>query len=285
MPGYQAPIAPERPVTWVVISAVAAILIVVVSVSLLWMLGRHYKDDEVRLGSVRLPQEEADLMKDHIPAALHWRDVGYRIGSKALLDGISGCVKPGEVMAIVGASGAGKTTFLDILARRDKRGTTSGTVLVNGRKMADQEYKRVVGFVDQEDLLMETLTVYETVLYSALLRLPRDMSLEAKKFRTLETMQELGILGIRDSRIGGSALRRAAARRVGYQWRREAQGVDRMRARHQPQHPLLRRAHLGTGCVQCLQRRAVARHARKDVQAHRHLLHPPAALQHRGAVR
>ncbi|ETS62918.1 hypothetical protein PaG_02684 [Moesziomyces aphidis] len=204
VPGYQAPIAPERPVTWVVISAVAAILIVVVSVSLLWMLGRHYKDDEVRLGSVRLPQEEADLMKDHIPAALHWEDVSYRIGSKALLDGISGCVKPGEVMAIVGASGAGKTTFLDILARRDKRGTTSGTVLVNGRKMADQEYKRVVGFVDQEDLLMETLTVYETVLYSALLRLPRDMSLEAKKFRTLETMQELGILGIRDSRIGGS---------------------------------------------------------------------------------
>lgn len=204
VPGYQVPIAPEKPVTWVVISAIAAILIVILSISLLWMLGRHYKDDEVRLGNVRLPEEEADLMKDHIPAALHWENVGYRIGSKALLDGITGSVKPGEVMAIVGASGAGKTTFLDILARREKRGITSGTVLINGRKMSNQEYKRVVGFVDQEDLLMETLTVYETVLYSALLRLPRDMSLEAKKFRTLETMQELGILGIKDSRIGGS---------------------------------------------------------------------------------
>ena len=51
---------------------------------------------------------------------------------------------------------------------------------------------------------MPTLTVYETVLYSALLRLPRDMSYEAKKFRTLETMHELGILGIKDSRIGES---------------------------------------------------------------------------------
>ncbi|SJX61788.1 related to ABC transporter protein [Sporisorium reilianum f. sp. reilianum] len=204
VPGYQVPIAPEKPVTWVVISAIAAILLVVVSISLLWMLGRHYKDDEVRLGSVRLPEEEVDLMKDHIPAALHWENVGYRIGSRALLDGITGSVQPGEVMAIVGASGAGKTTFLDILARREKRGVTSGTVLINGRTMSNQEYKRVVGFVDQEDLLMETLTVYETVLYSALLRLPRDMSLEAKKFRTLETMQELGILGIKDSRIGGS---------------------------------------------------------------------------------
>ncbi|SNX83178.1 related to ABC transporter protein [Melanopsichium pennsylvanicum] len=204
VPGYESPIAPEKPIKWVVVSAIAAILIVVVSVSLLWMMGRHYKDDEVRLGIVRLPEEEADLMKDHVPAALHWEDVGYRIGNKALLDGITGSVQPGEVMAIVGASGAGKTTFLDILARREKRGVTSGTVLINGRKMGNAEYKRVVGFVDQEDLLMETLTVYETVLYSALLRLPRDMSLEAKKFRTLETMQELGILGIKDSRIGGS---------------------------------------------------------------------------------
>ena len=59
-----------------------------------------------------------------------------------------------------------------------------------------------MGFVDQEDMLMSTLTVYETVLYSALLRLPREMSFEAKKFRTLETMHELGILGIKDSRIG-----------------------------------------------------------------------------------
>lgn len=49
---------------------------------------------------------------------------------------------------------------------------------------------------------MGTLTVYETVLYSALLRLPREMSEEAKKFRTLETLEELGILGIRDVRIG-----------------------------------------------------------------------------------
>ena len=104
----------------------------------------------------------------------------------------------------MGASGAGKTTFLDILARRNKRGTVTGTMLVNGKEIDDSEFKRIVGFVDQEDTLMSTLTVYETVLYSALLRLPREMSLEAKKYRTLETLEELGILGIRDARIGDS---------------------------------------------------------------------------------
>ena len=143
-------------------------------------------------------------MSEHVPATLHFSNISYNIGSRTILDNISGTVKPGQVMAIMGASGAGKSTFLDIIARKEKRGLVGGQTLVNGREVSDSDFKRVMGFVDQEDTLMRTLTVYETVLYSALLRLPREMSLEAKKFRTLETMEELGILGIRDSRIGDS---------------------------------------------------------------------------------
>jgi ABC-type multidrug transport system ATPase subunit len=96
---------------------------------------------------------------------------------------------------------------LDILARKSKRGTIEGECRVNGRKVTDAQYKRVIGFVDQEDTLRSTLTVYETILYSALLRLPRDMSYEAKRMRTLETMHELGILSISDSRIGETGKR------------------------------------------------------------------------------
>lgn len=110
-------------------------------------------------------------------------------------------------MAVIGASGAGKSTLLDLLARKSKQGKIGGDILVNGKKVGDAEYRRVVGFVDQEDTLMPTLTVYETVLYSALLRLPREMSFADKKMRVLETMHELGILGIRDSRIGESGSR------------------------------------------------------------------------------
>ena len=143
-------------------------------------------------------------MTDHVPASLYFSDISYNLGGRAILDNISGCVKPGQVMAIMGASGAGKSTFLDILARKGKRGAVNGITLVNGREVSDAEFKKVIGFVDQEDTLMSTLTVYETVLYSALLRLPREMSIAAKKFRTLETMNELGILGIKDMRIGES---------------------------------------------------------------------------------
>jgi ABC-type multidrug transport system ATPase subunit len=186
---------------------------VLISTTVLWYVGRTSKGD---FGSIRLPADEASrLMSEHVPATLHFQDIGYRLPSplgsstpgKPILSKISGRVAPGQVLAIMGASGAGKSTFLDILARREKRGTVSGVTKVNGREVSDQQFRSVCGFVDQEDTLMRTLTVYETVLYSALLRLPREMSIEAKKYRVMETLNELGIMSIKDSRIGDSGHR------------------------------------------------------------------------------
>jgi hypothetical protein len=168
----------------------------------LWYAGRARKSD---IGAIRLPDAEvSQLMADHVPATLHFSDISYVLNGRPILEGITGSVRPGQVLAIMGTSGAGKSTLLDILARKRKRGVVGGVTLVNGREVSDADFRKVIGFVDQEDTLMSTLTVYETILYSALLRLPRDMSIEAKQFRTLETMNELGILGIKDSRIGDS---------------------------------------------------------------------------------
>ncbi|KAG6914930.1 hypothetical protein DXG01_014394 [Tephrocybe rancida] len=193
VPGYVRPPKPDNTL-WLALSA-----------SSLWYAGQAGAGE---YGQIRLPDNEAaKLMADHVPASLHFSSLTYALGPRVILDNISGSVKPGQVMAIMGASGAGKSTLLDILARKGKRGVVSGTTLVNGREVAKAEFKGVTGFVDQEDTLMSTLTVYETVLYSALLRLPREMSYEAKKYRTLETMNELGILGIKDSRIGESGKR------------------------------------------------------------------------------
>ncbi|KAA1476213.1 hypothetical protein DENSPDRAFT_843114 [Dentipellis sp. KUC8613] len=204
VPGYIKPPKPDN-TKWVAFSAAGAGLFVLLTSAILWYAGRARKSD---FGQIRLPDTEvARLMADHVPASLHFSDITYKLGGRTILDGIQGSVRPGQVMAIMGASGAGKSTFLDILARKRKRGAVSGVTLVNGREVSDAEFRKVVGFVDQEDTLMSTLTVYETVLYSALLRLPREMSLEAKKYRTLETMNELGILSIKDMRIGDSGHR------------------------------------------------------------------------------
>lgn len=147
-------------------------------------------------------------MSDHVPATLHFSNVSYTLPTgKQVLSHVTGTVKPGEMLAIMGASGAGKSTLLDILARKRKTGRVTGDMWVNGRELDRPTFRRVMGYVDQEDTLLPTLTVYETVLYSALLRLPREMSYEAKVYRTLQTMEELGILGIKDSRIGESGKR------------------------------------------------------------------------------
>ncbi|RPD60154.1 hypothetical protein L226DRAFT_508449 [Lentinus tigrinus ALCF2SS1-7] len=204
VPGYVPPPKPDN-TSFVALSVAGAGLIVISISAILWYAGRAHSSD---FGGIRLPENEsAKLMTDHIPASLHFSNISYSLGGRTILDNISGSAKPGQLLAIMGASGAGKSTFLDILARKNKKGTVGGTTLVNGREIADADFKKVMGFVDQEDTLMSTLTVYETVLYSALLRLPREMSLEAKKYRTLETMNELGILGIKDSRIGDTGRR------------------------------------------------------------------------------
>ncbi|KAI0783919.1 hypothetical protein BC629DRAFT_1582504 [Irpex lacteus] len=204
VPGYVKPPKPDT--TRFVALSVAGAGLIFLSVSAgLWYASRTRSGD---FGGIRLPEaESAKLMTDHVPASLHFSDISYSLGNHIILDKVSGSVKPGQLLAIMGASGAGKSTFLDILARKNKRGQVGGRTLVNGREVPDSDFKKVMGFVDQEDTLMSTLTVYETVLYSALLRLPREMSLEAKKFRTLETLHELGILGIKDSRIGESGRR------------------------------------------------------------------------------
>ncbi|KAJ3983171.1 hypothetical protein F5890DRAFT_1524940 [Lentinula detonsa] len=214
VPGYVRPPKPDN-TQWVALNAVGACLFVVLVALFLWYVGRTGSGGDYAFlrkgGGIRLPESEenesAKLMAEHVPASVHFDDLSYVLNSKIILSGISGSVKPGQVMAIMGASGAGKSTLLDILARKSKRGTVGGEILINGRVVDDAEFRAVTGYVDQEDTLMSTLTVYETVLYSALLRLPREMSEEAKKFRTLETLNELGILGIKDMRIGNSGHR------------------------------------------------------------------------------
>lgn len=155
-------------------------------------------------GFVALPSEDdsGKLMAGHLPASLQFSGITYADGGKAILSGITGSVNPGEIMAVLGGSGAGKSTLLDILAKKTKRGRVGGTITVNGRHVSQKEYRRVIGFVDQDDYLMPTLTVYETVVTSALLRLPKSMSDDAKKLRAIETLSELGILGIKDQLIG-----------------------------------------------------------------------------------
>lgn len=125
---------------------------------------------------------------------------------KLILNHISGAVLPGQLLAIMGASGSGKTTLLDVLAGRQKTGTLTGRILVNGQQR-DKYYKRQSGYVTQDDCLKERLTVYETFLFYAHLRLPSHLTIAERKERVERVIEELGLEKVRDSRVGGQFLR------------------------------------------------------------------------------
>ncbi|KAI7893449.1 P-loop containing nucleoside triphosphate hydrolase protein [Mucor mucedo] len=134
--------------------------------------------------------------------ALTFADINYTVSGKPILSDISGYVEPGQMLAIMGPSGAGKSSLLDILSKKHKRGVTSGRILINGMLPTRRQFKRLTGFVDQDDSLMGTLTVRETLTYAALMRLPRCMPLKSIQKRVEDVIQELGINKIADSQIG-----------------------------------------------------------------------------------
>ncbi|KAI8331168.1 ABC transporter [Chlamydoabsidia padenii] len=199
VPGFD---RPDRPTNWImIVSGIAGVTVflIIVAVVVSYFAKKSSNTDQY----IQLADDEAGkLMSEHTPTSLIFEDISYNVNGLNILENTTGLVRPGEVMAIMGPSGAGKTTLLDILANRTKSGTVSGQVLVNGHCLSPRQYKNLIGYVDQEDTMISTLTVYETILYSALLRLPRSMSIAAKKFRVMEVMQELGIDTIKDSKIG-----------------------------------------------------------------------------------
>ncbi|KAI5290263.1 GTPase-activating protein [Ascosphaera aggregata] len=112
-----------------------------------------------------------------------WRNITLDIEIKGeqrrLLDNISGWVKPGTLTALMGVSGAGKTTLLDALAQRTTIGVITGDMLVNGKPL-DASFKRKTGYVQQQDLHLQTSTVREALRFSAMLRQPKSVSKEEK---------------------------------------------------------------------------------------------------------
>ncbi|CAJ1957431.1 unnamed protein product [Sphenostylis stenocarpa] len=125
-------------------------------------------------------------------------------GVKFILKDVNCEARPGELTAIAGPSGAGKTTLLEILAGRiTPCNKVSGHVLVNHRPMDVNRFRRTSGYVTQDDALFPSLTVRETLMYSAMLRLPGGRKVAA--IRVEELMKELGLDHIADSRIGGGS--------------------------------------------------------------------------------
>ncbi|EGF83345.1 hypothetical protein BATDEDRAFT_8584 [Batrachochytrium dendrobatidis JAM81] len=126
---------------------------------------------------------------------------------KTLIQGMFGQVKAGEVVAIMGGSGAGKSTLLNTLAGRIGPGKLTGEILTNGKKRNASTWRQQCAYVEQDDVVFRNLSVYNTLMYSALLRLPSTMPRSEKEQRVENVIASLGLQGCRDTWIGDSEVR------------------------------------------------------------------------------
>ena len=135
------------------------------------------------------------------------QNLDYYVGKKGnetkILNNVNCSFRPGQATAIMGSSGAGKTTLMNVLAGR-VGGRVEGTVLLNGELMTDMSYiiKSLSNCIPQEDTLMFTLTPREALRYTAELRLPEEMPRAAVNDRVEKVMVQLSLLKCADVKIG-----------------------------------------------------------------------------------
>ncbi|CAN8273681.1 unnamed protein product [Cochlearia groenlandica] len=127
---------------------------------------------------------------------------------KTILKGLTGIVKPGEILAMLGPSGSGKTSLLTALGGRvsEGKGNLTGNITYNNKPLS-KLVKRATGFVTQDDALYPNLTVTETLVFTALLRLPNSFKTQEKIKQAEAVVTELGLERCKDTIIGGPFLR------------------------------------------------------------------------------
>ncbi|GLT67729.1 hypothetical protein SLA2020_400150 [Shorea laevis] len=119
-----------------------------------------------------------------------------------LLKGVSGAFRPGVLTALMGVSGAGKTTLMDVLAGRKTGGYIDGNITVSGYPKKQETFARIAGYCEQNDIHSPHVTVYESLLYSAWLRLAPEVDAKTRKMFIEEVMELVELNPIRQALVG-----------------------------------------------------------------------------------
>ena len=130
------------------------------------------------------------------------RDINFRFpNSNNGTHNLSFTLRSGELLAIMGGSGTGKTTLLSLL--NGSMRPQEGTITINGHDIAEPEAKNLIGYVPQDDLLIEELTVYRNLWYTAKLCF-EGMADKDIDLRVMKTLKDLGLDAIKDLKVGSA---------------------------------------------------------------------------------
>lgn len=113
------------------------------------------------------------------------KDQGVTDDRLQLLREVTGAFRPGVLTALMGVSGAGKTTLMDVLAGRKTGGYIEGDIRISGFPKKQETFARISGYCEQNDIHSPQVTIHESLIYSAFLRLPKEVSKEEKMVRTM----------------------------------------------------------------------------------------------------
>ncbi|KAK2363926.1 pleiotropic drug resistance protein [Trifolium repens] len=130
------------------------------------------------------------------------RSQGVLEDKLVLLNGVSGAFRPGVLTALMGVTGAGKTTLMDVLAGRKTGGYITGNITISGYPKKQETFARISGYCEQNDIHSPHITVYESLLYSAWLRLPAKINTETRKVFVEEVMELVELTPLRDAYVG-----------------------------------------------------------------------------------
>lgn len=147
----------------------------------------------------------------HFSAYLEWVGLSCstignsKVPAKELLCRSTGAVKSGEFLAVMGPSGAGKTTLLNFISGKNQAllVRTSGEILLNKIPIEDLFYKAMIGFVPQQDIILECLTPREALRFAAIFTVNKSSDIIDQL--VVQTLDELKLLGCADRVIGGGA--------------------------------------------------------------------------------
>jgi len=147
-------------------------------------------------------------------ATLRFEDITCKVWNgkehQVVLEGITGQFHAGHLSAIMGPSGTGKTTLIDVLTGKkhsDSKWTVEGKVYVNDREQEIKALKPVIGFVPQDDTVHELLTVRENISFSAEMRMPRGTRKSRIDKITQDVLQVLQLEPKQNMIVGNRVLR------------------------------------------------------------------------------
>src|SRR5688500_10868022 len=160
---------------------------------------RWEKDDPVYYGEI---QNEFKKVSDFSRTTFEARDITYQFRNGKLgLRNVNISEESGNLRALMGASGAGKSTLLHVLNGSDR--PSGGQVLINGIDIHKnpEKIEGVIGFVPQDDLLIEDLTVYQNLYFAAKLCFSDRSEAEIDQL-VLKVLEDLGLSEIRELKVG-----------------------------------------------------------------------------------